>query len=55
MEFLSIAQGSLTETETLALLCVEFGWFNKKDAEPLFACLEETAKMLTAMRKKYRE
>ena len=53
--FLSIAQGSLAETDTLLTLCEEIGWFPKGDTEQLRALHAEVGKMLTAMRRSFRE
>ncbi|MBO9663296.1 four helix bundle protein [Dokdonella sp.] len=53
-QFLSIAHGSLAEAETLLTLCEQLGWF---DVEPTFllrAEIEETSRMLTALRRKTR-
>ncbi len=53
--FLSIAQGSLAETETFLLLCEEIGWFPGDQTTLAHSLIQEVGKMLSAMRKKLRE
>ena len=53
--FLSIAQGSLAETETFLTLCEEIGWFPKEETTTIRGLIQEVGKMLSAMRKKLRE
>lgn len=52
--FLAIAHGSLAETETLLTLCEELGWFPVSRTALLRSHLDETSRMLTAMRRRYR-
>jgi len=52
--FLSIAKGSLSETETLLLLAMRLKYIEKADLEPVFSLAEEVGKMITAMRSKLR-
>ena len=54
-QFLAIAQGSLAETETFLTLCEEIGWFPKAETERLRMLLSEVGKMLTTLRRKFRE
>ncbi|MBA2245895.1 MAG: four helix bundle protein [Gemmatimonadetes bacterium] len=54
-QFLSIAQGSLAETETFLTLCEEIGWFPAKETELLRSLLTEVGKMLTTLRRTFRE
>jgi four helix bundle protein len=54
-QFLSIAQGSLSEAETFLTLCEEIGWIPAQESEQLRSLMTETGKMLTAMRRTYRE
>jgi four helix bundle protein len=54
-QFLSIAQGSLAETETFLTLCNELGWIQPEESEKAQALLTEVGKMLTAMRRTYRD
>ena len=53
-QFLAIAQGSLAESETFLTLCEEIGWFPKSHTERLRGLLSEVGKMLTTMRRKFR-
>ena len=53
-QFLSIAQGSLAETETFLTLCEEIGWFHEDKAAAAHALIQEVGKMLSAMRRKRR-
>jgi four helix bundle protein len=50
--FLSIARGSLAETETLLELAVRLGYLAAEDTTTAFALIEEVSKMLTVLRKK---
>lgn len=52
--FLSIAQGSLAETETFLTLCEEIGWFPASETKKLRSLLTEVGKMLTTLRKNFR-
>ena len=54
-QFLSVAQGSLAETETLLTLCEEIGWFPTNETEALRALLVEVGKMLTRLGQQFRE
>jgi four helix bundle protein len=54
-QFLSVAQGSPVETETLLTLCEEIGWFPLAETEHLRALLTEVSKMLSTMRRTFRE
>ena len=54
-QFLAVAQGSLAETETFLTLCEEIGWFPASETERLRALLTEIGKMLTTMRRNFRE
>ena len=53
--FLSIAQGSLAETETFLILCEEIGWFEMEQTKELHGLIEEVGKMLSSLRRKLRE
>ena len=53
-QFLAVAQGSLAETETLLTLCEEIGWFPPSETERLRALLNEVGKMLSTMRRNFR-
>jgi four helix bundle protein len=53
-QFLSIAQGSLAETETFLTLCEEIGWFPVSETQALHALLVEVGKMLTRLRQQFR-
>ena len=49
-QFLSIAKGSLMETETFVMLSVRLGFAGQADAEPILGLITEISKMLTAIR-----
>jgi four helix bundle protein len=53
-QFLSIAQGSLAETETLLSLCEEIGWFPPEKTRVAKELLVEVGKMLTTLRQRHR-
>ena len=53
-QFLAIAQGSLAETETFLTLCEEIGWFPKAETGRLRGLLNEVGKMLTTLRRNFR-
>jgi four helix bundle protein len=53
-QFLSIAQGSLAEVDTLLTLAEQLGWFNTSELEPLRTTMDEVGKMLTTMRRQHR-
>jgi len=54
-QFLSIAQGSLAESETLLTLCEQNGWFSKEDAARTRAMMLEIGRMLTSLRRNLRK
>jgi four helix bundle protein len=54
-QFLSIAQGSLAETDTLLTLCEAIGWFPTTETENLRTLHAEIGKMLTSLRRRFRE
>lgn len=53
-QFLSIAQGSMAETETLLTLCEQIEWFPEAQTQHVRILLTEVGKMLTTMRKNLR-
>ncbi|NCT67932.1 MAG: four helix bundle protein [Rhodanobacteraceae bacterium] len=53
-QFMSIAHGSLAEVETLLTLCEQLGWFDPESTSALRAEVEETSRMLTALRRRAR-
>jgi len=53
-QFLSIAQGSLAETETFLALCEQIGWFPESETAYLRTLLTEVSKMLTTLRRNFR-
>ncbi|MDA1191758.1 MAG: four helix bundle protein [Candidatus Poribacteria bacterium] len=50
-QFLSIAHGSLAETETLLTLCEQIGWFSESETQTLRGLLDEVSRMLTTLRR----
>jgi four helix bundle protein len=48
--FLSIARGSLMETETLVMLAVRLNYVTNEQAGPVLALITEISKMLTTLR-----
>ena len=54
-QFLAVAQGSLAESETLLTLCEEIGWFAVDDTRYLRSLQDEVSRMLTTMRRTFRE
>jgi four helix bundle protein len=54
-QFLSIAKGSLMETETFLMLAVRLGYVSEQDAKATFALLTEVSKMITVLRARLRE
>lgn len=54
-QFLAVAQGSLAEAETLLTLCEDLGWFPKEQTECLRGLMTEVGKMLTVLRRNFRE
>jgi four helix bundle protein len=53
--FLSIAKGSLMETETFLMLAVRLKYISQEEAATAFALLTEISKMLTSLRSRLRE
>jgi four helix bundle protein len=53
-QFLSIAQGSLAEVETLLTLCEQNDWFSREEAAQARAMMLEVNRMLTSMRRNLR-
>ncbi len=51
-QFLSIARGSLMETETLLTLAVRLGYTSPETALPSFDLITQLSKMLTSLRRK---
>src|SRR5579883_2399682 len=49
-QFLSIAHGSLSETETCLLVAVRVGYLQEAEIQPAFALATEVGKMLTTLR-----
>src|SRR5262245_30970692 len=54
-QFLAIAQGSLAEVETLLELCQQIGWFPEQETSTLRSLLDEVGRILTTMRRKWRQ
>ncbi|HJT15759.1 MAG TPA: four helix bundle protein [Thermoanaerobaculia bacterium] len=52
--FLAMAQGSLSEAETLLTLCEEIGWMPPSETAPLRSLMTEVGKMLSTLRRKLR-
>ena len=52
--FLSIAKGSLMETETFLTLSVRLGYLSREDAVPALSLVTEISKMLTSLRLRLR-
>lgn len=48
--FVSIARGSLNETETFLLLAIRLGYLSEQDARPTLALITEVGRMLTRLR-----
>jgi len=48
--FISIAKGSLNETETFLLLATRLGYLSDQQTAPTLALVTEIGKMLTALR-----
>ncbi|MBM3473024.1 MAG: four helix bundle protein [Armatimonadetes bacterium] len=53
-QFLSIAHGSLAETETLLTLCEQVRWLPEVETALVRSLLDEVSRMLTAMRRRRR-
>ena len=49
LHFLTIARGSVYETETQLRLCVIIGYISEKDIEPISEMLKEIKSMLNSM------
>lgn len=54
IRFLSIARGSKSEVETQLLLCIEFGYFQRSEADKALGLCTEIGKMLNVMISKLR-
>lgn len=50
--FVSVAKGSLMETETYVMLAVRLGYLQQAEAQPTLDLITEISKMLTALRAK---
>ena len=48
--FLSIAKGSLMETETFLMLAIRLGYLDEAQAGPALSMVTQTSKMLTRLR-----
>lgn len=55
LNFLSIASGSLAETETLLMLSVRTGLLAREEVVPVFNKAEEVGRMLTALKQTLRK
>jgi four helix bundle protein len=53
--FLSIAKGSLMETETFLMLAVRLKFLEQQEAAPTLSLITEISKMLTALRSRLLE
>ena len=53
--FLSVAKGSLMETETFLMLAVRLKYVSQNETATAFALLTEISKMLTSLRSRLRE
>jgi four helix bundle protein len=53
--FLSVAKGSLMETETFLTLAVRLKYITQADASTAFALVTEVSKMLTSLRSRLKE
>jgi four helix bundle protein len=53
--FLSIAKGSLMETETFLMLAIRLGYVGEPQAAPALAMVTQISKMLTRLRARLRE
>jgi four helix bundle protein len=54
-QFLSIAKGSLMETETFTMLAIRLGYLTNEDAAGTLGLITEISKMLTALRMRIKE
>ena len=50
--FLSVAKGSLMETETLLSLSMRLGYLTEEQLRPVFTLITEVEKMLSVLRKR---
>lgn len=55
LNFLSIAGGSLAETETLLILAVRVGYVRPEDAKKAMGLAEEVSRMLMGLRKSLKQ
>ena len=53
--FLSVAKGSLMETETFLMLAVRLKYITQAEASAAFGLVSEISKMLTSLRNRLRE
>lgn len=53
-QFLAIAQGSLSELHTQLLLCERLGWTSCAELQPTYGLIDETSRMLTTLRRRFR-
>ena len=53
--FLSVAKGSLMETETFLMLAVRLKYITQAEASTAFALVTEVSKMLTSLRTRLKE
>jgi four helix bundle protein len=53
--FLSVAKGSLMETETFLMLAVRLKYITQAEASKAFALVAEVSKMLTSLRSRLKE
>ena len=54
LQFLSVAKGSLAETETHLILAVRLGYLSRMEQEPLLAQAAEIGRMLSGLTKSLR-
>ena len=54
-QFMAIAQGSLAELHTQLLLCERLGWLDSASLLASYALMDETSRMLTALRRRLRD
>ena len=52
--FLAIAQGSLDELRSHLIVCCDRRWFDRKQIAPVFSLMTEIGRMLTVIRRKFR-
>jgi four helix bundle protein len=50
--FVSIAKGSLMETETYLMLALRLNYVSEQDVKPSMALITEISKMLTSLRRR---